>query len=239
MKTKKRLLKNKYDDVFKLALLETLVHTTSLIFVLSNYSVFELRSINISNLLVLYLVVTIIFALIKQLPQIRPYLIKNFEKSVNPLRWMEYSISSTIMVYVIAIIFGISSKQHLLSIIISSIVMISTGYLIEKSKGTLQSIYNYLGFGLFFWIWGSIGYKLFLDNEHYFSGGEGFLVQTVYSLLMVLFLCFGVNSVFATLKLGEWKDYIFVEKTYTALSIISKSLLVWILWAGIYFLNIA
>ena len=57
----------------------------------------------------------------------------------------------------------------------------------------------------------------------------------VYVLIVVLliFWCsFPINMILQYKKVGKWKNYLYGERGYIILSLISKSALAWIIWAG-------
>jgi len=48
----------------------------------------------------------------------------------------------------------------------------------------------------------------------------------------VFFMSFAVNMVLQYKKVGRWRDYLFGEKAYIILSLTSKSLLTWLVFAN-------
>ena len=50
--------------------------------------------------------------------------------------------------------------------------------------------------------------------------------------LFVFFNIFAVNMVLQYKKVGPWKDYLFGERTYIVLSLLAKTVLAWIIFAG-------
>ncbi len=66
------------------------------------------------------------------------------------------------------------------------------------------------------------------------SGGEGppTFVYIINPTLFVFFNIFAINMVLQYKKVGPWKDYLFGERTYIVLSLVSKSILAWIIFAG-------
>ena len=42
----------------------------------------------------------------------------------------------------------------------------------------------------------------------------------------------GINMVLQYKKVGRWADYLFGERAYIILSLTSKSVLAWLIWAG-------
>jgi hypothetical protein len=59
----------------------------------------------------------------------------------------------------------------------------------------------------------------------------------VYAILfvyLVLFMSFAVNQVLQYKGIGKWKDYLYGERTYIVLSFIAKTLLVWLVFTGLF-----
>lgn len=150
------------------------------------------------------------------------------EKQHNYFRWVEYSISSSVMIVLIALITGISDVTALIAIFGVNASMILFGWLQEKYEtpgnggwlpfifGCITGIVPWLG--LLFYVF-SVG------------GPEGTSAPAfVYGIVISIFLFF--NS-FALVqwaqykKVGKWSDYIRGEKTYITLSLVAKSALAW------------
>ena len=57
-----------------------------------------------------------------------------------------------------------------------------------------------------------------------------FVIAAIY---FVLFNLFPINMILQYKKVGKWKDYLYGEKVYIILSLVAKTLLVWLVFAGI------
>lgn len=57
-----------------------------------------------------------------------------------------------------------------------------------------------------------------------------FVIATTY---FVLFNLFPINMILQYKKVGKWKDYLYGEKIYIILSLVAKTLLAWLVFAGI------
>jgi hypothetical protein len=73
----------------------------------------------------------------------------------------------------------------------------------------------------------------------YFIGslaGEGgkppAFVYAIIPTLFVFFNIFAVNMVLQYKKVGPWKDYLYGERVYIILSLVAKTVLAWIIFAG-------
>jgi len=75
----------------------------------------------------------------------------------------------------------------------------------------------------------------------YFSAAvvssEGNVPNFVYLILgiyFVLFMSFAANMVLQYKGVGKWKDYLYGERVYIILSFVAKTLLVWLVFSGVY-----
>jgi len=57
-------------------------------------------------------------------------------------------------------------------------------------------------------------------------------VYVINPTLFVFFNIFAINMVLQYKKVGPWKDYLFGERAYIILSLVSKSILAWLIFAG-------
>ena len=151
----------------------------------------------------------------------------------NYFRWVEYSISSSVMIVLIAQICGIADVAAIVAIFGVNASMILFGWLQEKYEqpgngGWLPFIFGCIAgivpwFALVFYIF-AIGGP---DN----TKAPAFVYGIVISLF-VLFNTFAVVQYLQYKKVGKWSDYIRGEKTYITLSLIAKSALAWQIFAS-------
>lgn len=143
----------------------------------------------------------------------------------NPFRWIEYSLSSSIMVVLIAMLVGISDIAALIALIGVNASMIGFGWMQER--------YERPGTGLGpFWIgclagivpWIAIGIYLVGPGANQHPPG---FVYAIFFSLFVFFNCFAINQWLQYKKVGRWADYLFGERVYVTLSLVAKSLLAW------------
>lgn len=92
----------------------------------------------------------------------QPYLSNVFDQSRQPLRWIEYSITSTIMLVCIASLSEIYDAETLWLIVGVSVAMILTGFSIEEAPGVpegvsqAKSAWFAVGMGYFVIVWSVI-----------------------------------------------------------------------------------
>ena len=155
------------------------------------------------------------------------------EAKRNYFRWVEYSISSSVMIVLIAQITGIADVTALLAIFGVNASMILFGWLQEKYEdpgngGWLPYIFGCIA-GLVPWL----AVIIYVLSP---GGPEGANPPSfVYGIIITIFLLF--NS-FAWVQYkqykaqGKWSNYLYGERIYIVLSLIAKSLLAWQIFAN-------
>lgn len=151
----------------------------------------------------------------------------------NYFRWTEYSLSSSIMIWLILAINGVTDFAALSAVFTVNAAMILFGALQEKyekpgSGGMLPFIFGSM-VGIVPWL---IILVYFLRpgsaNE---VAPPGFVVGIVISLFM-FFNTFAINQWLQYKQVGKWKSYLQGERTYITLSLVAKSVLAWQVFSG-------
>ncbi|MFY9331158.1 MAG: heliorhodopsin HeR [Candidatus Nanopelagicales bacterium] len=150
----------------------------------------------------------------------------------NYFRWVEYSLSSSIMIVLIAMIVGLSDFAALLAIFGVNASMILFGWLQEKYEnpggGLLPFFFGCLA-GIVPWIIIVI-YTLSPNSQ-----GTNEIPPFVIGILISLFLLFNSFALIQWLQykpVGKWSDYLRGERAYIILSLVAKSALAWQVFAG-------
>ena len=151
----------------------------------------------------------------------------------NYFRWVEYSISSSVMIVLIAQICGVSDVVAIISLFGVNASMILFGWLQEKYEqpgngGWLPFIFGCIA-GLVPWI--SIFFYVFAIGGPGDTKAPAFVYGIVFSLF-VLFNTFAVVQYLQYKKVGKWSEYLRGEKTYITLSLVAKSALAWQIFAS-------
>ncbi len=148
----------------------------------------------------------------------------------NFYRWAEYSLSSSVMIVLIALLTGISDVAALIAIFAANAAMIFFGAVQEKYErpggsllpfwmGCLVGIAPWLAIGIYLWSPGS-------------AAEPPAFVYAIFVSLFVFFNIFAINMLLQYRRVGRWRSYLFGEKTYIVLSLVAKSLLAWQVFAG-------
>jgi hypothetical protein len=152
------------------------------------------------------------------------------QKNQNPFRWLEYSVSSSLMILAIAQLTGISDVAALIALIGVNGSMIGFGWMQERYEepgGALGPFWLGCVAGIFPWI--AIGVYLIGPGAHEHAPG---FVYAIYISLFVFFNCFAIVQYLQYRQVGRFRDYLVGEKTYLILSLVAKSLLAWQIFAA-------
>lgn len=150
----------------------------------------------------------------------------------NRARWVEYALTSSMMIVLIAQITGLTDVGALAAIFAVNAAMILFGW--------LQEVYERPGGGFLPFIFGSmtgivpwliIAFFVIAPGSTSSAEPPGF----VYGIIVSLFLFFNVfalNQYLQYKQVGRWADYLVGERAYITLSLVAKSLLAWQVFAG-------
>ena len=151
----------------------------------------------------------------------------------NYFRWVEYSLSSSLMIVIIAQLVGISDVVALLALFGVNASMILFGWLQEKYHQPGDGGWLPFVFGCFAGAVPWIGVVLYTIAPGSTTGAEppGF----VYGIIVSLFLFFNVFALVQWLQykpVGRFRDYLTGETAYIVLSLTAKSALAWQIFVG-------
>lgn len=155
---------------------------------------------------------------------------RNLARGVNPFRWLEYSLSSTIMVVLVALYAGITQVSAIIAIIGTNVAMILFGWVQERSNppGPRPADLAPFWFGC---IAGAAPWVAITVN---LVGSDDVptFVYGIFLSLFAFFMSFAVNQWLQYRQVGPWRDYGFGESVYLVLSLAAKSALAWQIVAG-------
>ena len=155
---------------------------------------------------------------------------RGLRRGVNPFRWLEYSLSSTIMVILIALYAGIVQVSAIIAIIGANVAMILFGWVQERTNppGRRPADLVPFWFGCVAGAAPWIAITLNLIG----SGEVPTFVYGIFFSLFAFFISFAVNQWLQYRQIGPWRDYGFGEQVYLVLSLAAKSALAWQIVAG-------
>ena len=150
----------------------------------------------------------------------------------NYARWVEYALSSTLMIILISMINAVWDAVALLALAGVNVSMILFGWLQEKyeepGKGSLLPFWFGGIAGIIPWI--AMFWLLISPGST--QEAPGFVYGIVISLFL-LFNSFALVQWLQYKEIGRWKNYLSGERTYIILSFVAKSMLAWQIFAGV------
>jgi len=154
----------------------------------------------------------------------------DLRRGINRFRWVEYSLSATLMIVLIASYSGITEITALIGIAGANVAMILFGWLQERVNPPGRSSTSMLAF----WFGCVAGIAPWIAIAVNISGADtvpGF-VYGIFVAQLVFFSAFGLNQWLQYRGVGPWSDYAFGEKAYLVLSLGAKSVLAWQIFGG-------
>jgi hypothetical protein len=156
--------------------------------------------------------------------------VARLSRQQNPYRWVEYSLSSSIMIFAVAQLTGIEDVAALVALVGVNAAMIGFGWMQEKyeTPGTGMEPF-WLGCAAGVVPWVAIGIYLFAPGASNHAPG---FVYGIYFSLFVFFNCFALVQYLQYKRVGRFANYVVGERLYITLSFVAKSLLAWQIFAA-------
>ena len=151
-------------------------------------------------------------------------------QGVNRFRWLEYSVSATLMILLICFYGGITGIVAIIAICGANVAMILFGWVQETVNPPGRTSTTMLPF----WAGCVAGAAPWIAVAVNLAGSQtvpGFVYGIFFSLF-AFFVTFAVNQWLQYREIGPWREYAFGEKAYLALSLVAKSALAWQIFAG-------
>lgn len=160
---------------------------------------------------------------------------RRLSTGIQPMRWIEYALSSSVMIVVIATLSGIQEIGTLVAIFGINAAMNLFGWSMESAnQGRARTQWNHYVFGVIAGIvpWIVIGTALWsAATEPGAASIPGFVIAIFVSLFLA-FNVFAITMILQYGKIGRWRDYLVGEKTYMFMSLFAKTLLAWQVFFG-------
>ena len=155
---------------------------------------------------------------------------QGLRNGINKFRWVEYSVSATLMVILIVMYSGITDITGLVAIAGANVAMILFGWLQERMNPPGRTTTTMMPF----WFGTLAGVAPWIAVTVNIVGAPevpGFVYGIVIAEL-VFFFSFGLNQWLQYRGVGRWRSYAHGEKTYLVLSLVAKSYLAWQIYGG-------
>lgn len=181
----------------------------------------------------IFLFLSALFHFLIVMPKVNDNYNKNIQNGINPYRWYEYAVSSSVMIVLISLLFGIYDIGLLIAIFVLNASMNLFGLLMEKINQYTEKT-NWLAF-----IYGSVAGLATWVIIFMFAFGNSDLdqvpwfVYAIFGSYFVFFNLFPINMILQYKKVGKWKDYVYGERVYIILSLCAKTVLAWLVFSGV------
>lgn len=152
---------------------------------------------------------------------------------INRMRWIEYSISASVMMVAIGLLVGVYDSMSLMMMFGLTAIMNLLGLVMEVHNQTTKQT-NWISYwigclaGILPWI--VIAFYMWLGAAN--GSAAPTFVYWIFVSIFIFFSCFALNMVLQYKKIGPWRDYLYGERAYIILSLVAKSLLAWQVFAG-------
>ena len=190
--------------------------------------------IQVAPLVALFLFLSGLALLLIAAPRINDWYVRNLKRGANYGRWMEYSVTSSLMIVLIAMLSGIYDLSTLILLFFLNAMMILFGWMMELHNQTTERT-DWTSF-IFGCIAGAVPWVvIFLYFVSAAADKTNAVPGFVYGIMVSIFVffnCFAINMVLQYKKVGPWRDYLFGEKMYIILSLAAKSALAWQVFGG-------
>jgi hypothetical protein len=191
----------------------------------------ELFSYRLGPAVAAFLLLSALFHLLVASPWGWPRYQRELAAGRNRFRWVEYSLSASLMIVLIAGLTGVTDAVALLGLFGLNASMILFGWLMETTSDPGPDVdWTPFAFGC---VAGSLPW---IGIVVYLVGAGDDVPTFVYGIfvsLFVLFNCFALNQWLQYRARGRWADYLHGERTYIVLSLVAKSLLAWQVFANV------
>jgi len=154
---------------------------------------------------------------------------------IQPMRWLEYSLSSSVMIIIIAALSGIQEIGTLVAIFGVNAAMNLFGWSMESAnQGRPKTQWNHYIFGVVAGIvpWIVITIALWSAATEPGAAPIPGFVWAIFVSLFISFNIFAITMILQYGKIGRWRDYLVGEKTYMFMSLFAKTILAWQVFAG-------
>ncbi|HET8561572.1 MAG TPA: heliorhodopsin HeR [Marmoricola sp.] len=162
-------------------------------------------------------------------PRVHRWYERCLDRRTNYARWIEYSVSASIMMVLIGLFVGIRDVAAVAAVFAANAAMILFGLLMERQQRPGRCDWSAFWFGS---VVGLVPWLLVAVYVVNVPAVPGF-VYAITVVQFVLFFSFALNMALQYLQVGWWRDYVHGEVGYLALSLTAKSLLAWLVFANV------
>ncbi len=189
-------------------------------------TVFSLR---IGPAVALFLLLAAVDHALVAAPRVHRWYERCLDRRANYARWIEYSVSASIMIVLIGLFVGIRDLAAVVAIFAANTAMILFGLLMERQQRPGRADWSSFWFGSLI---GLAPWALIAVYVAQPPAVPGF-VYAITIVQFALFFSFAINMALQYAQIGWWRDYVHGEVAYIMLSLTAKSLLAWLIFANV------
>jgi hypothetical protein len=160
--------------------------------------------------------------------------VNKLKKGMNPVRFYEYALSSSLMIVLIGMLVGVWDLGTMIVMFGVNAAMNLFGITMElHNQNTTKTNWTSFIYGCIAGIIPWIVIMMYFLGALGSAGAEppGF-VYAIIPTIFVFFNIFALNMFLQYKKVGPWKNYLFGERFYIVLSLLAKTALAWMIFAG-------
>jgi hypothetical protein len=192
----------------------------------------ELFNVQLPWLIAIFFFLSALFHFLIATVYNKPYT-ADLKLGINKFRWVEYSLSASVMMVAISMLVGIYDLSSLLMIFGLTAIMNLLGLVMEVHNQTTKRT-NWLSFnlgtlaGLIPWV--VVAFYMWLGAAN--GSAAPTFVYWIFVSIFIFFSCFALNMVLQYKRIGKWRSYLYGERAYIILSLVAKTLLAWQVFGG-------
>ncbi|MFF5171494.1 heliorhodopsin HeR [Micromonospora sp. NPDC000089] len=162
-------------------------------------------------------------------PRVHRWYERRLDRRANYARWIEYSVSASLMIVLIGLFVGIRDLAAVIGIFAANSAMILFGLLMERQQRPGRADWSA------FWFGSVIGVAPWVAIVVYIAHPPEVptFVYAITVVQFILFAGFAINMALQYAEVGRWRDYRFGEVGYILLSLAAKSALAWLIFANV------
>ena len=160
--------------------------------------------------------------------------VAKLKSGMNPARFYEYALSSSLMIVLIGMLVGVWDLGALILMFGINATMNLFGIMMEYHNQYTSKI-NWTSFiygciaGIVPWI---VIIVYFVGSISSSEAKPPSFVYAIIPTIFVFFNIFAINMLLQYKQVGPWKNYLFGERVYIVLSLLAKTALAWMIWVG-------
>ena len=161
---------------------------------------------------------------------------KVLKKGMNPVRFYEYALSSSLMIVLIGLLVGVNDIGAIILAFTVNAAMNLFGIMMEYHNQYTNKV-DWTSFifgciaGIAPWV---VIFLYFMGAVNSGDAKPPAFVYAIVPTLFVFFNIFAINMVLQYKKVGKWKDYLYGERVYIVLSLAAKTTLAWLIFSGVF-----